>query len=261
MAAVEERIVNVWDDKVKARVKIAGSGPALAFFHGAAGLQWGEFLDELARDFTVYAPEHPGTSEGDPEAHRALDDLWDLVLFYDELFEKLKLSSPVLVGHSFGGMVAAEMAANFPKRAGKLVLINALGIWLDSAPIRNYMVTPAPELIPMLFADPNNPAASLLLPNPADADGVIRTVWALGCTGKYCWPIFDKGLRKRIHRIATPTLVVWGSQDALTPPVYAQEFRRLIKGAKVELIDKASHMLPVEQPRAAAKAVVDFVKG
>jgi pimeloyl-ACP methyl ester carboxylesterase len=260
MAAVQERTANVWDDKIKARVKVAGSGPALVFFHGAAGLQWNEFLDALARDFTVYAPEHPGTSEGDPEAHRALDDLWDLVLFYDELFDKLGLSEPAIVGHSFGGMVAAEMAANFPRRASKLALISSLGLWLDNAPIRNYMVTPAAELIPMMFADPNHPAAVQLLPNPNDADGVIRTVWALGCTGKFCWPIFEKGLKKRIHRIAAPTLVMWGKQDALTPPVYAQEFGKLIKGAKVELVDKASHMLPIEHPQAAARMVADFFK-
>jgi pimeloyl-ACP methyl ester carboxylesterase len=89
---------------------------------------------------------------------------------------------------------------------------------------------------------------------------MVRTHWALGCTGKFCWPLPDKGLRKRIHRVSAPTLVLWGKQDQLTPAPYAHEFARLIKGAKVELIDKASHMLPIEQPAAAAKAVTDFVK-
>src|SRR2546421_316445 len=82
------------------------------------------FHDTLARDFTVYAPDHPGTSDGDPESHRSLDDMWDLALFYDELFDKLALDKPALVGHSFGGMVAGDIAANFPKRVGKLVLID-----------------------------------------------------------------------------------------------------------------------------------------
>jgi pimeloyl-ACP methyl ester carboxylesterase len=48
--------------------------------------------------------------------------------------------------------------------------------------------------------------------------------------------------------------------DHLVPAAHAHEFVKLIKGAKVELIDKASHMLPIEQPAAAAKAVADFVK-
>lgn len=260
MAAVQERCVDVWEDKVKVRVKVAGSGPALVFLHSGYGPRWGEFHDRLARDFTVYAPEHPGTSEGDPEAHRPLDDIWDLVLSYDELLDKLGLDAPALVGHSFGGMIAAEIAANFPKRVSKLVLIDSLGLWRDDTPVRNYMVMPMAELIPMYFANQGHPAVAGFLPDPNDADTLIRNVWALGCTGKFCWPLPDKGLRKRIHRIAAPTLVVWGKQDGLTPPVYAQEFAKLIKGAKVELVDQAAHMLPVEQPAAAAKLVVDFAK-
>ena len=259
MAGVQERTVSVWDDKIKAHVRVAGSGPALVFLHGGWGPQWTPFHDALAKDFTVYAPSHPGTGASEPESHRALDDMWDLALFYDELFDKLGLDKPALVGHSFGGMVAGDIAANFPRRIGKLVLIDSLGLWLDESPIRNYMVTPITELIPMIFANPNDPAIGTFVPNPADAEAVVRIHWALGCTGKFCWPLPDKGLRKRIHRVSAPTLVLWGKQDHLVPAAYAHEFVRLIKGAKVELIDEASHMLPIEQPTAAAKAVADFL--
>lgn len=260
MAAAQDRTVTVWDDKIKARVKVAGSGPALVFLHSGYGPRWDEFHDTLARDFTVYAPEHPGTSEGDPEVHRALEDMWDLALFYDELLDKLGIAEAAVVGHSFGGMVAGEIAATFPKRVSKLVLIDSLGLWRDDTPIRNYMVAPIADLIPLYFANPNHPAAAGLAPEPTDAEALIRITWALGCTGKFCWPLPDKGLRKRIHRIASPTLIVWGKQDGLTPPVYADEFARLIKGAKVQLVDKAAHMLPVEHPQAAAKLVAEFVK-
>jgi pimeloyl-ACP methyl ester carboxylesterase len=251
MAGVQERTVSVWDDKIKAHVRVAGSGPALVFLHGGWGPQWTPFHDALANDFTVYAPSHPGTGASEPESHRALAD---------ELFDKLGLDKPALVGHSFGGMVAGDIAANFPKRIGKLVLIDSLGLWLDESPIRNYMVTPVTELIPMIFASPNDPAIGTFVPNPADGEAVVRIHWALGCTGKFCWPLPDKGLRKRIHRVSAPTLVLWGKEDHLVPAAYAHEFIKLIKSAKVELIDKASHMLPIEQPAAAAKAVADFVK-
>src|SRR5579871_443564 len=260
MAGAQDRTVSVWDDRIKARVKVAGAGPALVFLHAGWGPRWTEFHDALAREFTVYAPEHPGTSDGDPEAHRALDDVWDLALFYDELFDKLGLEQPVLAGHSFGGMIAGEVAANFPRRIGKLVLIDSLGLWLDDHPIRNYMVTPVAELVPMIFAHPNHPAVGSFVPNPADVDAMVRVHWALGCTGKFCWPLPDKGLRKRIHRVSAPTLVLWGKQDNLTPAAYAQEFARLIKGAKVELIDNAGHMVPVEQPAAAAIAIAEFAR-
>jgi len=260
MAGVQERTVNVWDDKIKAHVKVAGSGPALVFLHGGWGPQWTAFHDTLARDFTVYAPDHPGTSDGDPESHRSIDDMWDLALFYDELFDKLALDKPALVGHSFGGMVAGDVAANFPKRVGKLVLIDSLGIWLDDSPIRNYMVTPIADLIPMIFANPNDPSIGTFVPNPTDTEAMVRTHWALGCTGKFCWPLPDKGLRKRIHRVSAPTLVLWGKQDRLVPAVYAQEFGDRIRGAKVELLDQAGHLFAAEYPERVAGMVEDFLR-
>ena len=94
MTAVEERTVSVWRDQIRPRVKIAGQGPPLVFFHGAYGLAWDPFLDTLAKSNTVYAPEHPGTTPGDPDAIRLLDDLWDLVLYYYEIFDQLGLEAP-----------------------------------------------------------------------------------------------------------------------------------------------------------------------
>jgi pimeloyl-ACP methyl ester carboxylesterase len=258
MAATSERTVNLWEGKVNARIKVAGQGPALVFLHSGYGLVWDESLDLLARNFTVYAPEHPGTSEGDSDAIKPLDDVWDLVLYYYEMFDKLGLDSPVVVGHSFGGMVAAEIAATNPKRLSKLVLVDPLGLWSDDAPIKNYMVLPQAEVEPMLFHDPNNPARKRIFMNLEEADSIIRVTWALGCTGKFIWPIPDKGLRKRIHRIAVPTLIIWGKDDGLTKPVYAEEFHKLIPGSRVELVADAAHMVPLEQPATMANLIREF---
>ncbi len=261
MAATSERTVILWNGAVNAHVKVAGQGPALVYLHDGYGLIWDECLDLLTRDFTVYAPEHPGTSAGDPDAVKPLDDLWDLVLYYYELFDKLGLESPAVMGHSFGGMVAAELAATNQKRVSKLALVDPLGLWRDDAPIKNYMVMPQAELDSLLFADANHPARKLVFMNPEEPDSVIRVTWNLGCTGKFIWPLPDKGLRKRIHRVAAPTLIIWGKQDALMPPVYAEEFKTLIPHARVEMIDKAGHMAPLEQPATIAQMVRDFVKG
>lgn len=260
MAATSERIIRLWNEGVTARVRVAGQGPALVYLHNGYGLVWDECLDLLARDFTVYAPEHPGTSAGDPDSIKALDDLWDLVLYYYELFDKLRLDAPHVAGHSFGGMVAAELAATDSKRVGKLVLIDPLGLWRDDAPIKNYMVATQAELDPLFFHDQNHPARKLLYMNPEEPDSVIRVTWALGCTGKFIWPIPDKGLRKRIHRITAPTLIVWGAEDGLTRPVYADEFQRLIPGTRVEMVANAAHMAPLEQPAAVARLIREFLK-
>ena len=52
----------------------------------------------------------------------------------------------------------------------------------------------------------------------------------MGATGKFIWPIPDKGLKKRIHRVKAPTLLIWGAEDRIVPPVYAEEFARQIAG-------------------------------
>jgi pimeloyl-ACP methyl ester carboxylesterase len=260
MAATSERTVNLWENKITAHVKVAGQDQPLVFLHSGYGLIWSDFLDQLARDFTVYAPEHPGTSAGDPDAIKPLDDFWDLVLYYYELFDKLGLEAPAVVGHSFGGMVAAELAATNPKRVGRLVLIDPLGLWRDDTPIKNYMVTPQAQLDPLFFHDTNHPARKLVFMNLEEPESIIRVTWALGCTGKFIWPIPERGLRKRAHRIAAPTLLVWGKEDGLTKPVYAEDFKKIIPGAHLEMVANAGHMAPFEQPAAVAGLIRDFLK-
>jgi pimeloyl-ACP methyl ester carboxylesterase len=258
--------VKAWDERITTRVHRAGQGEPVVFLHGAAGLQWDPFLDGLAERFSVYAPEHPGTTLGDPDGIRALDDLWDLVLYYDELFDALGLDAPAVVGHSFGGMVAAEIAATLRGRVSKLVLISALGLWRDDEPIRNFMVMTPEELVPYVVADPNGPVAATLLAAPdleseAGQTAVIQSTWSLACTGKFIWPIPDRGLRKRLHRITAPTLILWGHQDRLVKTVYADEFAGAIKGSRVEVLEGAGHLPHVEQPERTLAAVTEFLGG
>ena len=100
MPVTEIQTVSAWRGRVQPRVHVAGDGPPLVFLHGATGLAWNPFLDALAGRFTVYAPEHPGTSPGQPDAIDAIDDLWDLVLYHYELFDALGLRAPAVVAGS-----------------------------------------------------------------------------------------------------------------------------------------------------------------
>ena len=92
--ATTTQSLSVWNGRITTRVHTAGRGDPVVFLHGAGGLEWDPFLDGLAERFTVYAPEHPGTTPGDPDGIRALDHLWDLVLYYDEVFDALGLDAP-----------------------------------------------------------------------------------------------------------------------------------------------------------------------
>ena len=257
--ATQEKTLSVWGDKVHPKVRIAGSGAPLIYLHGGYGPVEDEFVAELAKTATVHAPEHPGLTRGDEDSIKSLDDFWDIVLYYYDLFDKLGLKSPVVVGHSFGAMVAAEIAATDPSRVSKLVLLSPLGLWRDDAPIRNYIVTPQADVPALMFRDPHHPALKRIIMNPEDQDGLIRITWALGCTGKYMWPLPDKGLRKRMHRIKAPTLIVWGADDKLVPAVYAEDFKRGIPNAKIEMMKGVGHMSVLEDPARVAAAVASFV--
>ena len=76
---------------------------------------------------------------------------------------------------------------------------------------------------------------------------------------KFVWPIPDKGLRKRLHRISAPTLVLWGDGDGVNPLPYAEEWQRGIKGAALS-VRRGGHMIHHEAPDVVAAAVEEFLR-
>jgi pimeloyl-ACP methyl ester carboxylesterase len=80
LAGVRDEVVEVCDGRIRLRVKVAGDGPPVVFFHPLPGLEWQPLLDRLAERHTVYAPEHPGTTPGDPQAIREVHTFWELLL-------------------------------------------------------------------------------------------------------------------------------------------------------------------------------------
>jgi len=267
MAEVRDETVETWDGRLRLHVKVAGAGPPLLFFHPLPGLAWSPLLDRLAGQYTVYAPEHPGTSPGDPQAIRQVQTFWELLLVYEELIGRLGVDGPAAVGQSFGGMVAADLAASFPRLFSRLVLLAPLGLWRDDAPIPLVeMVSGAPEDAPKyLFAHPESEAARATLALPDDPElipkAIAQSTWNVGCTTKFAWPIADHGLGRRLHRIRIPTLVVWGRQDALVPVAYAAEFGSRIAGSQVEVLDDCGHVVQVDQPERTWTAISKFLAG
>jgi pimeloyl-ACP methyl ester carboxylesterase len=259
----EPRTVAVWQGHVPLRVHVKGAGPAVMFLHGPWGLQWGPFLDALAQQFTVYAPEHPGTSPGDPEVIQHVDTLWDLVLCYDELLEALGLDALAVVGHSFGAMMACEVAALRSSRIRRLALLDPIGLWRDDAPVINWMLLSPAEMAAHVFVAPDGAAARAMFAVPEDPEeGALartRLTWAMGATGKFIWPIPDKGLKKRMHRIKAKALIVWGEDDALVSVVYAQEFAARIANARVEIIKDCGHVPQVERLEILKPLVANFL--
>ena len=177
---IREETHSVWQGRVRIRVLSKGRGPALVFFHGPWGLTWDPFLEELAQSFSVVAPEHPGTTPAAPDDIYHLDGLWDLVLCYDELLEALGLENAAFVGHSFGAMVACEVAAAYPRRARSLTLIAPIGFWRDAEPVVNWMMLDLDALRGRIFRDPAGDAAKRMFgpSEPPDAAAAFASLRA-----------------------------------------------------------------------------------
>jgi pimeloyl-ACP methyl ester carboxylesterase len=256
-AGVEERTVDV--GPIQARVLIAGIGDPVLVLHGAGGLVWDPLLEALAAGHTVHAVEHPGAGASDALSH--LPGIWELVLFYDELLDALGLDTVQVIGHSFGGMVAAELAANNPRRVSKLVLIAPIGFWRDDAPIPDIAGVPASSLPGLVLADPEGPLAATLAPPADDPQALFEAAMRMASILHFIWPIPEKGLHRRIHRISAPTLLVWGAQDKLVSPVYAEEFTSRLRDSRLVLVDGAGHLPPLEQPAVVRDHVLGFLDG
>jgi pimeloyl-ACP methyl ester carboxylesterase len=107
-----------------------GEGAPLLFLHGAGGAgRWLPFQEELARSFAVHFPSHPG--HGGSPAAEWIEHISDLAFHYLDLLDALALPRVHLVGASFGGWIAAEIAVMAPHRLSSLVLIDPVGITVE----------------------------------------------------------------------------------------------------------------------------------
>ena len=246
------------------RLLEGGSGAPLLYLHSAGmDVEWLEVHERLAKTFRVLLPAHPGFA--DSTGLEEVDGIFDLVLHYTDLLDVLGLGAVPMVGTSLGGWIAAEIAALYPSRAAKLVLVDAVGIWIDGAPIRELFGTRPPELAPMLFYDQDQPIPTMMrafdprIPLPEEI--LLPQMKAMEAAAKVGWNpyLHDPKLEGRLRRVTAPTLVVWGKQDGLVPLAYAEKWKRLIRGAQVTVIDRCGHLPSIEQPAALADVVTTFL--
>jgi pimeloyl-ACP methyl ester carboxylesterase len=259
---VEEKTISVRRGMFETKLRTDGGGEPLLFLHGAGGLRgWDRFLAELAQQFTVYAPAHPGFETSSGIDH--IDDIVDMVVYYNDFLDALGLDSVHVVGHSMGGMFAAELAALSPQRVQRLVLANAVGLWIDEQPVADFFAMTPQQLSVALWHDPNSAMAKAMMTLPEDEQAQLEVFLLraqhLATAGKFLWPIPDKGLKKRIHRIKAPTLILWGQSDGLVPSAYAQAFQQSIAGAQVTLMPRCGHMPMYEAPQAFVEAIASFL--
>jgi pimeloyl-ACP methyl ester carboxylesterase len=236
-----------------------GTGQDVVFLHGATGLEADNpFLLKLVDKYRVTAPLLPGFGKSDECT--SIRDMQDVTLHTLDVLEALGLKKPILAGHSMGGMIAAEMAAVAPNEVDKLVLIAAAGLWIEEHPSPDIFSLLPKEFPPLLFHDADfgqrMMTADIDISDPAFLiPFLVNNSRQMGMAGKFLFPIPERGLKERIHRIKARTVLVWGDSDRIFPAPYAHAFKDAIPGAELVIVAEAGHMVPVEKPDPVIAAI------
>jgi pimeloyl-ACP methyl ester carboxylesterase len=232
-----------------------GDHPPLVWLHSLYGVEADRpIVEALAEHHHVYAPLAPGFT--DLAELEDIRDIHDLALHYDDIMDALELDEAVVAGHSFGAMIAAELAAHVPARVSRLILASPLGLWNDRHPVADLFGIPAAEVPGLLYANPTRAPGSAGQP---DVESIIALTRGMTTVARFLWPIPDRGLSRRLYRVRAPTLVIHGALDRFVPVEYAAEFAEKLPAATTRIIPDAGHLLTVEALDPMLRAMADFL--
>ncbi|MBT4515169.1 MAG: alpha/beta hydrolase [Chloroflexi bacterium] len=258
---MSERSVSVRNGEFHVDIHEGGSGDPILYLHGIAGLEWTPFLQQLSVGHTVIAPRTPGF--GESTGTESLTDIHDLLYFYADLLDELDLGRLPIVGHSLGGMFAAELAAMQPRRFSHVALISPFGLWEGSDPVPDLFSISLSDLAEAMYADVKSepavalstaPQARMTEVDPSTSEGqdtlnyLVERAKSMSTAAKYLWPIPNRGLSKRLHRVTQPSQIIWGASDGIIPPTYAERFAASMPNAAVHVVPDAAHMVVDEKP-------------
>jgi len=243
----------------KTRILRGGSGAPLLFLHGANGArQWLPFMEALSAKYDVIVPEHPGFGASDSPDW--LDNVGDLAYFYFDLIDQFGLAGVNLVGTSLGGWIAAEMAVRNCTKLNRLVLVAPAGIHVKGVHKPDMFMWSPEQQIEHLFHDPALiEKAKAHVPSEEEQMMMMKNRLT---TAKLGWQprMYNPHLKKWLHRISTPTLIIWGENDTLLPPAYGPAYRDLIPGSRLETIAQCGHLPHVEKADEYVSLINDFIE-
>ncbi len=247
-----------------------GRGDPLLLLHGPTPVVADlPFMRALSEHTEIVAPSHPGFGRSPRADH--FDSMYDLVHFYLDVLEDLPYDRTHVLGLSFGGWLAAELACVCPHRMRSLILVDAVGIKLgprDAPDITHLFNTPPAELDARAWHDPmQRPRGPFGLGwqmhvdemEDAELESLARN-WDALCLYGWRPHLYNPHLKAWLRRIRVPTLVLWGASDRIVSPEYGRAYSQLIPGARFDIITEAGHHPELEQPEAVAARIVTFLR-
>jgi len=232
-----------------------GQGPVLLLLHGLFGAlsNWEGVVNRFSKNFRVVIPMLPIYEMPIKEA-----GLEGLRKFVEELVAMKGLSDMIIMGNSLGGHIALIYTLKNPDKVKKLILTGSSGLFEDSMggsyPKRgNYEYIR--ERVAYTFYDPKV-ASKELVDEVFETTGSIPKCMRIVAIAKSAQ---RNNMAGELPNIKTPTLLVWGLNDTITPPMVAHEFNRLIPNSQLRFLDKCCHAPMMEHPEKFNELVEDFL--
>lgn len=234
-----------------------GTGqPLLILHHDIGNPGWLPFYDDLARDFTVHVPSHPGFGKSD--RFDWMRTVRDMAVFYRGFSERLAPDPMVTVGLGFGGWIAAEMAMMCSHRSSHLVLSAPMGIQPARGEILDQFLISTIDYVKAGFTDERK-YAELYGAEP-DLDQLEQWEINREMTSRIAFKpyMFDQTMPPLLRFAALPTLIISAEQDRIVPPACAEQYRDAIQGARLEKIAGCGHFVEIEKPAESARLIRQF---
>jgi pimeloyl-ACP methyl ester carboxylesterase len=240
------------------RVYRKGEGAPLVVLHHSFGNRgWEAIFEQLSQSFDVIVPDLPGYGQSErPEWARSARDMAILV---GRTLDRLDVRHAHVVGLGFGGWVAAELALQDPHRVDSLTLVGAAGIRPREGEIADQVLIGHTAYVRLGFSSDES-FARVMGEKPAPE---VVELWdfAREMTARVTWKpwMFSLQLPHLLTEVTTPTLVVWGRDDAVVPLDCGRQYAEGIPGARLEIVD-GGHSVDLEQPERLAGLVAEHAR-
>jgi pimeloyl-ACP methyl ester carboxylesterase len=238
-----------------------GTGPPLLILHEELGYPgWLNWNHALAQTHSLLTPLHPGF--GTTVAPEWIRSARDLAGFYSIFLNDQKLAPIDVIGFSFGGWIAAEMAAANPAQFRRMVLVAPCGIKPSQGEITDIFQLMAPDQLQGSVFDPNNTPEFNQLYGGMRPEAFELMEQARAQTARLAWQPFlhNPSLPNLLEVVsAVPTLLIWGAQDAMVPLAAAEDYRRAIRGSKVVVFKQCGHRPEIEKAAEFIREAQNFL--